>query len=658
MANNVVPVTPGTGADIAGDLINTTEFVQGVKVIKGGDGVDGGFVTDANPFPTLLSDGTNSAQILSLGSNPTNANYGVITQAMIHGHTTAGGGAFVDVKVNPSGALTVAASQDGTWNVGNSGTFAVQENGAALTSLQLIDDAVATTASAIPSKGLAISGTDGTNARVLKTDASGELQVDVQSVPAPLNLTGNGDSTGVLRVTVANDSSGVTEVYGLGINNNDPLSTTLVPVMPAVASVSDLSYTDGRGVVLRTNLAGDLVVSLAGESITVGSHAVTNAGTFVVQENGAALTSLQLIDDAIATTASAITSKGMAISGTDGTNARVLKTDTSGELQVDVLTLPNVTIGSALPAGSNAIGKLAANSGVTIGAVEIAASQSVAVTQATASSLNAQVVGNAASAATDSGNPIKVGGKYNSTQPTFTDGQRGDIQLSSRGAQIVSTGADTFNVTVNAALPAGTNAIGKLAANTGVTIGAVEIAASQSVAVTQATASNLNAQVVGPAAHDAAISGNPVRIAGRALSSDYTAVGAGDTADIATTLTGKQLTYPFALPGQTWNYAAASGGITNTTGVTIKAAAGAGVRNYITCLTIVNGHASVGTDVQIRDGASGTVLYRFYAVANGGGVREVFSVPIRGSANTLLEVACGTTGSATYVNVQGFTAAE
>lgn len=71
---------------------------------------------------------------------------------------------------------------------------------------------------------------------------------------------------------------------------------------------------------------------------------VTNAGTFATQVDGAALTSLQLIDDAIATTASAITPKGMAISGTDGTNARILKTDTSGELQVDVLTMPTVAV--------------------------------------------------------------------------------------------------------------------------------------------------------------------------------------------------------------------------------------------------------------------------------------------------------------------------
>lgn len=48
------------------------------------------------------------------------------------------------------------------------------------------------------------------------------------------------------------------------------------------------------------------------------------------------------------------------------------------------------------------------------------------------------VVGNVASGATDSGNPVKVGGVYQSTKPTLTNGQRGDVQLTSRGAVTVS----------------------------------------------------------------------------------------------------------------------------------------------------------------------------------------------------------------------------
>jgi hypothetical protein len=47
-------------------------------------------------------------------------------------------------------------------------------------------------------------------------------------------------------------------------------------------------------------------------------------------------------------------------------------------------------------------------------------------------------VGNVASAATDSGNPVKTGGKYNSTKPTLTNGQRGDTQVEINGATTVA----------------------------------------------------------------------------------------------------------------------------------------------------------------------------------------------------------------------------
>ena len=43
------------------------------------------------------------------------------------------------------------------------------------------------------------------------------------------------------------------------------------------------------------------------------------------------------------------------------------------------------------------------------------------------------VVGNVAHDAVDSGNPVKVGGKYNSSDPTLADGDRGDLQLNNQG---------------------------------------------------------------------------------------------------------------------------------------------------------------------------------------------------------------------------------
>lgn len=82
----------------------------------------------------------------------------------------------------------------------------------------------------------------------------------------------------------------------------------------------------------------------------------------------------------------------------------------------------------------------------------------VTVAQATASNLNAQVVGNVASGATDSGNPVKISGKVNTTAPTFTDGQRGDLQQDTTGSVYVNTvsrkasysSTATFQIAANA----------------------------------------------------------------------------------------------------------------------------------------------------------------------------------------------------------------
>jgi hypothetical protein len=63
--------------------------------------------------------------------------------------------------------------------------------------------------------------------------------------------------------------------------------------------------------------------------------------------------------------------------------------------------------------------------------------------------------GNVASGATDSGNPVKIGGVYNTTQPTLTNGQRGDVQLDTRGnAKVTIFGPDSVTsvgVTANSA---------------------------------------------------------------------------------------------------------------------------------------------------------------------------------------------------------------
>ncbi len=111
-----------------------------------------------------------------------------------------------------------------------------------------------------------------------------------------------------------------------------------------------------------------------------------------------------------------------------------------------------------------------------------------------------------------------------------------------------------------------------------------------------------------------------------------------------------------------WSYPAAASGILNTTtAVQIKAAAGAGLRNYITALQIDAEALTNATELAIRDGAGGTVLWRMKIGMAGllDWRNIVFPTPLKGTANTLLEAVTLTAsgGGAVYINAQGFVAA-
>lgn len=63
---------------------------------------------------TKITDGAGVVNTKQLGTAVTTSDVGLVTQSVIHGITTGGGGGYVDVKVNPSGALTVDATISGT----------------------------------------------------------------------------------------------------------------------------------------------------------------------------------------------------------------------------------------------------------------------------------------------------------------------------------------------------------------------------------------------------------------------------------------------------------------------------------------------------------------------------------------------------------------
>lgn len=107
-------------------------------------------------------------------------------------------------------------------------------------------------------------------------------------------------------------------------------------------------------------------------------------------------------------------------------------------------------------------------------------------------------------------------------------------------------------------------------------------------------------------------------------------------------------------PADRWFYAGITGGITDTADVVVKAAGGASVRNYLTRLQYANASAAVSSEIVVKDGS--TVIWRGWAQQAGLAQGIAFDPPLQSTANTALNVAMITTGTATRVSAQGFSA--
>lgn len=181
------------------------------------------------------------------------------------------------------------------------------------------------------------------------------------------------------------------------------------------------------------------------------------------------------------------------------------------------------------------------------------------------------------------------------------------------------------------------------------------VQAPPSQAVTNAGTFAVQSASAGDVAHDAADSGNPVKVGGKATNVEPSAVSAtGDRANFITDMVGKQITLPYSNPENNVSGAITSA-MTGTTSTSLVAAPASGLRNYITQITVSNAHATVGTDIIIQDGSGGTTLYTIPAAAVYGGATLTFPVALR-QPTTATAIYCAnvTTGASTKVSASGF----
>ncbi len=154
---------------------------------------------------------------------------------------------------------------------------------------------------------------------------------------------------------------------------------------------------------------------------------------------------------------------------------------------------------------------------------------------------------------------------------------------------------------------------------------------------------------------------NPIAVGLEGRTSSKTSVTNATLVRPISTLDGRQVIRLNSIPENEWVYAAASGGITNTTtAATLVAAQAAGVRNYLTSLQLSSDVLGAATEIAIRDGAGGTVLWRGKIGTAGiaGVITIQFSDPLKSTAATLLEVVTlsASVFGGVYVNAQGYIA--
>lgn len=164
----------------------------------------------------------------------------------------------------------------------------------------------------------------------------------------------------------------------------------------------------------------------------------------------------------------------------------------------------------------------------------------------------------------------------------------------------------------------------------------------------------------GQTANDAAVTGNPVRIGFKTQTTLPTTLATGDASDALATTAGQLVTKPFGTSENDWSFACASAGIDPTGGAvttTLKTAGASSIKNYLTGFDIYTGTLGAATEITIRDGSGGTVLWRWNLPTTGTLIPpNNFFTPLKGSAATamVVTVESATTTGKVYFNARGY----
>lgn len=215
-------------------------------------------------------------------------------------------------------------------------------------------------------------------------------------------------------------------------------------------------------------------------------------------------------------------------------------------------------------------------------------------------------------------------------------------------ATVTTVGAVTA---ITNALPAGAALLGKVGLDqtTPGTTNGVSIAQIGGTTVVNGGVAGSLA-MGGTVATNVAITANPLNLGAQAVSSENTAVTTARQVQLIADLVGKLIVLPYANPE---NFVSGRATATDTTSTSLVAVPAAGLRNYITQITVWNASA-VSTYIKIQDGSGGTELYDIPAPAGGGAILT-FPTPLRQPTTaTAIFFAANASANAVFVSASGY----
>lgn len=232
MADNV-PITAGTGTNIATDDVGGVHY-QRVKLVDGT--LEGTAAIAGDATNGLDVDVTRIANVANIDYDTTTAtsNQAVMGLALPgSGGPVAGGTATNPLRTDPTGSTAQPVTDNGSTLSVDDGAGSLTVDGsvslaaaipAGSNKIGAVDlDSDATIASAVPTVAQFVAGTDGTNARALKTDTAGELQVDVLTLPALVAGTANIGDVDIASVAAGTTIEAVGDVAHDAVAAGNPV---------------------------------------------------------------------------------------------------------------------------------------------------------------------------------------------------------------------------------------------------------------------------------------------------------------------------------------------------------------------------------------------------------------------------------------------------